>query len=84
MLEDEIKKIYGETGSLSSPQVSTISYYYNSETGEFLSIEDLTGISKRMQPPETDKLYIFSFIFDEHGHAIGIQVSDGTYGFYLK
>ncbi|WP_156739222.1 hypothetical protein [Paenibacillus oryzae] len=47
---------------------------------EFLTTEDLTGISKRMQLPEMDKLYIFSFIFDERGHAIGIQVSDGTYG----
>jgi predicted small secreted protein len=84
MLEDEIKKIYGETVSLSSSQDPMISYCYNSETGEFLTTEDLNGISKRMQPPETDKLYIFSFIFDERGHAIGIQVSDGTYGFYIS
>lgn len=84
MSEDEITKLYSEVEPLRTPQVSMNSYHYNSETGKFLTEEDLVGLSARMLPPESDKLYVFFYMFDSLGKINGIQLSDGTYSLFYR
>lgn len=80
MLEDDIKKQYGDQYMADQSNGGFLTYYYDTENKAFLKDKSPTSITQE----NSQKIYVITIAFDENGYADRIMLLDHLMAVYMR
>lgn len=80
MLEDDIKKQYGDQYMADQSNGGFLTYYYDTDGKAFLKDKSPTSITQE----NSQKIYVITIAFDENGYADRIMLLDHLMAVYMR